>query len=143
MIVAREIAFGSPEYRQELELRYQVLRKPLGYDKTKDLSDTEEIDLHLGAFDGDRLVGVLMLIDLGGGEVKMRQVAVDPSRQRSGIGRLLVQEAERLAVEKGFREINLWARKTAVPFYLALGYETVSEEFMEIGIPHLKMRKLL
>jgi predicted GNAT family N-acyltransferase len=35
------------------------------------------------------------------------------------------------------------ARDTAIPFYLHLGYELVGEPFVEVGIPHRKMRKAL
>jgi predicted GNAT family N-acyltransferase len=35
------------------------------------------------------------------------------------------------------------ARKTAVPFYERIGYQVAGEEFLEVGIPHYEMRKLL
>jgi predicted GNAT family N-acyltransferase len=37
----------------------------------------------------------------------------------------------------------LHARDTAVPFYEALGYEAFDDPFVEVAIPHRKMRKAL
>jgi predicted GNAT family N-acyltransferase len=75
--------------------------------------------------------------------VKMRQVAVDPHTQGTGVGRILVEASEAKARELGYAEIELNARETAVPFYLKLGYEVVGETFGEVGLPHKKMRKSL
>ncbi len=40
-----------------------------------------------------------------------------------------------------FDKITLHARKNAVPFYLALGYKIIGEEFEEVGLPHFEMEK--
>jgi predicted GNAT family N-acyltransferase len=46
-------------------------------------------------------------------------------------------------LEKGVKLMHCNARKTAVPFYLQLGFETVGEEFEEVGIPHFRMQKTI
>lgn len=58
-----------------------------------------------------------------------------------GNGRKLLQAAERYAGEAGYKAIELDAQKQTVLFYQKCGYEIVSEEFIEAGIPHIKMRK--
>ncbi len=59
-----------------------------------------------------------------------------------GIGAKLMQYAEQTAAEKlGAKEICMDAQKTAEGFYKKLGYETVSDDFAEAGIPHVKMKK--
>jgi predicted GNAT family N-acyltransferase len=78
----------------------------------------------------------------GSGYAKMRQVAVSPDRQGSGLGRELVLESEAWARRNGFAEIRLHARLNAVPFYERLGYHVEGDEFLEVGIPHFLMRKL-
>lgn len=52
-------------------------------------------------------------------------LAVDPSQRRSGLGRELMAEAERLLAEAGCPKINLQVRGTneaALGFYERLGY---------------------
>jgi predicted GNAT family N-acyltransferase len=137
------VAHGSAEYWQEVELRRRILRWPLGLDFNDEELNAEDSDYHVVAVNQNRLVGCLILTPKSEGEIKMRQVAVDGDAQGAGVGRAMVEYSERLARSTGYRLMSLHARDTAVPFYLKLGYETVSEEFVEVGIPHRKMQKLL
>ena len=134
------VTHGSAKYQATVALRRKVLRLPLGLDLTASDLQLELDDIHLGAFD-PQLVACLVLTPESRNKVKMRQVAVEPDRQRSGLGSALVRESERVAVEYGFRELVLHARDTAVPFYLRLGYEAVGAPFEEVTIPHQAMRK--
>ncbi|HVL39966.1 MAG TPA: GNAT family N-acetyltransferase [Fimbriimonadaceae bacterium] len=141
MVTIRTVPHGSGEYWETVVLRDRILRQPLGLALSRDELLAEHGDLHLAAFEGERLVGCLVLTPLPDGRIKMRQVAVDPASQRSGVGTELVRESERLALAKGYRVMVLHARVEAVPFYLRLGYETVGEEFEEVTLPHFEMRK--
>jgi GNAT superfamily N-acetyltransferase len=142
-LTLREIAHGSDEYDASFALRRRVLREPLGLTPKPEERAEEAPLIHLGAFDGARLVGCLMLHDLGAGEVRMRQVAVDFERQRAGVGKQLVHFSEAVALRRGFRKMVLHARDTAVPFYDQLGYTRRGEPFVEVTIPHLLMEKVL
>jgi len=137
----REIEYNSPEYKKELELRDKVLRKPLGMSLFVENLDADKSDVHIGAFIHNKLVGVLILTRLHEDQVKMRQVAVDEEMRFSRIGTQMVQFAEMISKNRHYKTMVLNARKTAVAFYETLGYETVSDEFLEINIPHFKMRK--
>jgi len=138
-----EIPYKSDAYLQELELRNRVLRIPLGMSLYDENLEKEKDDVHIGAFIKGKVVGVLILTRLNTIEVKMRQVAVDDGARGKKIGTEIVAFAEGYAKEKGYTTMLLNARKTAVGFYDKLGYETIGEEFLEINIPHFKMRKCL
>jgi predicted GNAT family N-acyltransferase len=142
-LTLREIAHGSPEYDEGERLRIRVLRDPIGVPREPEERAEERTLRHLAAFEGDRMVGYLMLADQGDGAVRMRQVAVDFDRQRRGVGKALVARSEELARASGYRTMTLHAREPAVPFYAALGYEVFDEPFVEVTIPHRKMQKLL
>jgi predicted GNAT family N-acyltransferase len=139
------IEFGTPAFAEALQLRYDVLRKPLQMVFNIEDIEKEYNEWHWACYDRDTLeiVGVLTLKPLNDDIIKMRQVAVRPSLQSRGIGKFMVQESERLALEKGFSRIELHARETAVPFYLQLGYTVSGAVFEEVGIPHLFMSKNL
>jgi ribosomal protein S18 acetylase RimI-like enzyme len=139
----REFSFGTPEYDASVVLRSRVLREPLALRVGPEERAEESGLVHLGAFEGERLVGCLMLHDLGEKRVKMRQVAIDFDRQRSGLGSALVRFSEEVALAKGFSEMVLHARETAISFYERLGYERKGDPFVEVTIPHLAMRKPL
>lgn len=139
----KEIEFGSKEYKEELELRNKVLRLPLGIDiYDEDLKD-EKNDKHIGAFLKEKLVGVLILTRIDDDTVRMRQVAVHETLRSRGIGRMLVEHAEKLSRSEGYKEMMLHARMTVADFYKNLGYEINSETFTEVMIPHVEMNKRL
>jgi GNAT superfamily N-acetyltransferase len=139
----REVKHGSPDYETGATLRQRVLRDPLGIVPHPSERDEEATLVHLAAFEAERMVGYLMLHDQGQGSVRMRQVAVDFDRQRRGIGKALVARSEELARSSGYTTMILHARETAVAFYTALGYEIFDEPFVEVTVPHRKMRKRL
>lgn len=139
-----EIIFGTPEYDEAVRLRYDILRRPLGlFFNPEDLA-LEFDQIHIGCYNHHHiLAGYLNLTPLNEKEVKMRQVAVAEHLQKSGVGRQMVDFAEKLAARKGFEYMVLNARETAVPFYDKLAYERIGERFEEVGIPHFKMKKRL
>jgi predicted GNAT family N-acyltransferase len=140
----RVVPHQSEWYVQSLALRDWVLRKPLGLlFEPADLHG-ESVDVHVVGIVDTCVVACCILSHLKQAHAfKMRQVAVLESQQRRGLGRQLVNFCEHLAIQERKSSLVLHAREGAVPFYLALGYETEGAEFMEVGIPHRRMMKLV
>ncbi len=138
------IEFGSPEFDLAVGLRYDILRKPLGREFTAEQIAAEWNEHHLACFSQNyEMLGYLNLQVLDEKTVKMRQVAVAEKFQKQGIGAALVGFSEKFARENGFSKITLHARETAVPFYLKLQYRKIGERFLEVGIPHFEMEKII
>lgn len=72
---------------------------------------------------------------------KIGRVAVLASHRRQGVGRLVMQALEREAQALELPRIWFHAQHSAIPFYVAQNYETISDEFLEAGIVHVKMQK--
>ena len=142
LIEVRTFAWDSAEYNSALRLRRKVLREPLGLVFSEQDLEPDRKDTHIGAFKGGDLVGCLILTFFSN-QVQMRQVAVDPSLQKQGVGRELVRWAEKICTDKRSQKIFLSARIEAVPFYKNLGYSICSDSYMSVGIPHYKMEKIL
>ncbi len=133
---------GSQEYALAVALRHEVLRIPLGLAFTVDQLASESGSHHLAACDeAGHILGCLMLTPHDGGEIQMRQVAVKPEMQGTGLGRVLVEEGERKARELGFTRVMLHARDVAIGFYARLGYAREGDLFTEVGIVHQQMAK--
>ncbi|HVT86503.1 MAG TPA: GNAT family N-acetyltransferase [Chitinophagaceae bacterium] len=137
------IDHGTPEYQQMVKLRDDILRKPLGLGFTiQELNDEKE-NMLIGAFDDDQMLGCCMLVEENPTTVRLRQMAVLNDLQGKGIGRALMNFAENIARDRGYRVITMHARKNAIGFYEKMGYKITSPEFLEVTIPHYVMEKKL
>ncbi len=137
------IDHGSKQYRQMVQLRNDILRKPLGLSLTEQELATETEEILIGAFEDEKILGCCMLVRQDEKNVKLRQMAVLNNLQGKGIGRALMMFAENIARDRGYRKIIMHARKTVSGFYERLGYKISSEEFKEVTIPHYVMEKNL
>ena len=72
-------------------------------------------------------VGTIRVDGLSNGNAALRLVAIDPSRQGEGHGRVLLREAEAFARAIGCRRAVVYATPEAAGFYTAAGY--VEDEF--------------
>jgi ribosomal protein S18 acetylase RimI-like enzyme len=137
------IDHGTKEYKQMVQLRNDILRKPLGLNFTAEELEKEKEEILIGAFEEEKMLGCCMLITTDPTTVRLRQMAVLNNLQGKGIGRALMQFAENIARDRGFRKITMHARKTAVGFYEKLGYQVEGEQFEEVSLPHFIMQKVL
>jgi predicted GNAT family N-acyltransferase len=137
------IDHGTKEYQQMVNLRNEILRKPLGLSFSAEDLEREKEDILMGAFEDDRLLGCCLLTRIDDGTVRLRQMAVPNGMQGKGVGRALMIFAENIARDLGYKKLCMHARKTATGFYEKLGYAVSGDEFMEVTIPHYIMEKAL
>ncbi|MFN5134790.1 MAG: GNAT family N-acetyltransferase [Chitinophagaceae bacterium] len=139
----KQLVHGSPEYRQMIQLRYEILRKPLGLDFKEEDLEKEKDDILIGVFDDDEMQACCVLTRTDAKTVRLRQMAVSNKLQGKGIGATLMNFAENLARDHGFKKLTMHARKVAMGFYEKQGYKVVGDEFTEVTIPHYVMEKKL
>ncbi len=139
----RMIDHGTKEYQQMVNLRNEILRKPLGLTFDREELEKEKEDILMGAFEDERLLGCCLLTRVDATTVRLRQMAVPNNMQGKGIGRALMIFAENIARDLGYKKLCMHARKTAVGFYQKLGYSISGDEFVEVTIPHYTMEKVL
>ena len=56
------IDHGSPEYLQMVQLRMDILRKPLGLTLLPEELEKEKEDILIGAFEEEKMLGCCMLV---------------------------------------------------------------------------------
>jgi GNAT superfamily N-acetyltransferase len=137
------IDHGSADYQKMVNLRFEILRKPLGLVFTDEDLKKEKDDILIGAFEDDRLLACCILTKTEPHTVRLRQMAVQHNLQRKGIGATLMNFAENIARDRGFRYLIMHARDTAVGFYEKFGYKIQGDLFYEVTIPHYVMVKKL
>ncbi len=96
--------------------------------------------------DSERSLYVLVLDDIdpiaacrirfpeGEGAAKIERVSVLKEYRKMGVGRLLIEEAERWIRESGYKKVCITSRDEAVGFYEALGYKADYSRQMDTGI---------
>jgi GNAT superfamily N-acetyltransferase len=130
-------------------LRHAVLRP--GRPVTASVYAGDAGSVHIGAWDGELLVGCATVFpDPWAGAAagpaadpepaawRLRGMAVDPSRHRTGVGRQVLDVAVEAAREAGAPMLWANARTAALAFYEALGWQVAGEEFItpDTGLPH-------
>jgi GNAT superfamily N-acetyltransferase len=132
-------------------LRRRILRPGQAEHELVYPGDEEADSLHVGAFDGDALLGVASVFRQSPEgappsptDWRLRGMAVVPEARRRGLGAALLAACERHARDRGGTRLWFNARVAALPFYLALGYEVFGEEYELPGIgPHRFAEKRL
>lgn len=139
-----EIEFGTPLYDASIQLRDMILRQPLNLEFTPEQLASEYDSFHFAYMDEEyQMIGCLVMKPVDTNTVKMRQVAVYDQYQRKGVGSAMVAFAENWARERGFNRIILHARDLAIIFYERLDYQKKGKPFIEVGLEHYLMEKML
>jgi GNAT superfamily N-acetyltransferase len=156
--MSRQVDVREITAAQTLPLRSMVLRPNRPVETAIFSGDNDPDTLHLGAFDDDRLVGIASLYraplpstingpdgftdETGAVTWQLRGMAVEPAAQGRGYGRVLLNACINHVAEHG--GVLLWcnARKEAVEFYVAAGFEVSGNEFVipDVG-PHFVMMR--
>ena len=137
------IDHGTAEYKQMVKMRDDILRKPLGLGFTEEELESEKDNMLIAAFEDERMLACCMLVEELPGTIRLRQMAVLNALQGKGIGRALMNFAENLARDRGYKIMRMHARANAIGFYEKVGYKVKGDQFMEITIPHYVMEKEL
>jgi len=139
----KQIDHGSKAYQQMVQLRLEILRKPLGLSFTNDELDKEKNDILIAAFDEDQMLGCCILTKIDDRRIRLRQMAVQKKLQGKGIGESIISFAENIARDKGYKILMMHARDTAIGFYEKFGYTIKGEQFEEVKTKHHVMEKRL
>jgi predicted GNAT family N-acyltransferase len=106
-------------------------------------------------FDADDDRAVHVLADIAGAPAgtgrivfhatyaKIGRMAVLKGYRRSGVGRALMDALVGVAAAQHCRQLVLHAQVHAIPFYHALGFHVVGDEFQEARIAHRRMERTL
>ncbi|AJO81151.1 GNAT family N-acetyltransferase [Pseudomonas sp. MRSN 12121] len=136
---------GKEQLYAILQLRTEVfvVEQKCAYQEV-DGQDLEGDTCHLMAWDDDRLLAYLRLLDptSQGGDVVIGRVVIAPSARGRGLGHELMEHALQQA-QKHWPQtpIYLSAQAHLQGYYGRYGFKVVGEEYLEDDIPHIGMRR--
>lgn len=131
---------------KELEKVYEVRKKVFVTEQKVPLDieiDAYEDKAHhfLGTEDDQAISASRLRIveDYG----KLERICVLASFRGKSLGKQMIAYLEAFLIENNIFKSKLNAQSHAIEFYEKLGYEVISDEFMDAGIPHKTMIKHL
>ncbi|WP_336882029.1 GNAT family N-acetyltransferase [Priestia koreensis] len=123
-------------------VRKTVFVEEQGVPAELEIDQHDKTAVHIVAYDKERPVGAgrFRIVD---GYGKVERVCVLSSHRKDGVGKQLMLKMQEVAKEQGVPKLKLNAQTHAEGFYKHLGYETVSDKFLDAGMPHVTMIKEL
>ncbi|UYQ61609.1 GNAT family N-acetyltransferase [Streptomyces peucetius] len=143
----REMCFAV---RKDVFVAEQQVPEDIEYDAF-DAQDADTIHVLAVGADGvalgtGRLLHGASALGKTGGDLtvgSLGRLAVRGAARGLGVGAALVRALEDAARRRGLAAVDLHAQTHARGFYERLGYEAYGTEFLDAGMPHLAMRRVL
>lgn len=105
-----------------------------------EIDDADQVAWHLWLQDGDGIAAYLRVLPPGATFDTASIGRVIAVKRRQGLGSRIVAEGIRAARERfGAQTITIEAQTYARALYQRAGFVQTSEEFLEDGIPHIRM----
>lgn len=126
------------------KLRTSIFVEEQGIPAAEEYDEKDATALHAVAFNRmGQPIATARLLQHGPGVALIGRVAVHQVLRGSGVGRDVMHAMMQKARERGDREVVLHAQTSAERFYLGLGFHRTGDEFDEVGIPHVEMKRSL
>ena len=123
-------------------IREKVFMEEQGFENEFD--DTDEIATQIVMYDEDKPVATCRIFNgASKEEFIFGRLAVLKEYRGRNIGTKVIQEAEKLVLEKGGKSMALHAQCRVKGFYEAMGYRAFGEVEDDEGCPHIWMKKAL
>lgn len=139
----------TPPAGIKLQLLHWTDAKPLAkpirtcvFIQEQQVPESEEWDneddsaLHIVALKDGEAIATARLTKEG----KIGRMAVLKEYRKQGIGSMMLLKLIEVAKQQGHQQIKLWSQTYAQGFYQKHGFKAYGEEFLDAGIPHIKMR---
>lgn len=129
---------------EELQDAYTIRR--VVFIDEQQVPEEEEIDqyerdaIHVVLYEDNQPIGAGRFRSIDG-IGKIERICVLKEFRNKGAGKVIMDKMEEVANDEGISKLKLNAQTHAEKFYLNIGYTTISDIFMDAGIPHVTMTK--
>lgn len=120
-------------------IRTKVFQEEQGVSAELEFDGLDDSTIHLLAYAGDKAVGTARIREIDADTSKIERLAVLPEYRQQGIGTQLMQFALSIITQRNQSTVIVHAQAYIASMYQQLGFTIVGEQFVEAGIPHVKM----
>lgn len=135
------IEFLSPDYYATLQLREDVMRKPLGILLSAEDIKDDCMRTHIGGYYNDKLVCTCSFKIIHKKIAHIYSICVKQELQNRGVGQQLINFTEKYVKLRGVARLYVEGRKSAKKFYQKCGFSPCGSEYIDMNILHQDMRK--
>ncbi|WP_152657321.1 GNAT family N-acetyltransferase [Oceanobacillus sp. CFH 90083] len=133
----------SPEDLQAVyQIRHEVFVIEQSVPSELEMDEFDKTATHFIVYDGETPIAAARLRFMDG-YGKLERICVLKSQRGRSIGKKIIQKMEQEIIHQDLHQAKLNAQTHAQDFYQKLGYQVISGEFMDAGIPHVTMVKNL
>lgn len=141
-------ATSQEEIAASLAIRRRVFIEEQGVPEADELDDLDAVCRHFLATEDVQsapreAIGTARLLFLDDATAKVQRVAVLKEARSKGVGAALMFAVEGEAARANCGIIILGSQLSAVPFYKKLKYEPYGDVYLDAGIDHQMMRKIV
>lgn len=107
----------------------------------QDIDDKDQLAYHLFLEDNNSIVAVLRILpeNVSFNEMAIGRVIVKKTYRGQGLSKVMMKKAIKFITDNlGKNEIKLSGQAYLTNFYLSLGFEKVSDSYLEDGIEHFE-----
>ena len=108
----------------------------------QDLDNKDQKALHLIVEEKNKIIAYTRIFKKGDffKNSSIGRVLVKKEHRRKDLGKtIMIKSIEQIKEDKNEKKIELSAQKYLLKFYLELGFKKIGKEYLEDGIPHVKM----
>ena len=132
----------SSELNEYYNIRWKILRQPLGLKKGTEKDDLEDKSIHRVAKIDNQIIAVGRLHFIENNTAQIRYMAVEDDFRGRGVGKLITNEFIRISKDKNISKIILYAREDVIDFYKKLGFDIVEKGHKLKSVQHFLMERI-
>ena len=133
---------SDEQLRDAFKVRTKVFVHEQGVPNELEIDEHENDSTHFVMYHEDEPIGAGRFRVLEG-KGKVERICVLSAHRGTGAGNQIMNTIENFAKPLAIKSLILNAQISALPFYEKLGYTVISDEFLDAGIPHKTMEKML
>jgi len=139
MFEVRNVAFDRENEKCIRAIRESVFINEQGISPEIEFDGLDDSAVHALVSINGKSVGTGRILEDG----HIGRIAILSGFREQGLGSKIVLSLIDEAIKNSYERVYLGSQKQAINFYTKLGFTPFGEEFMEAGIVHLSMEKLL
>ncbi|UCG10404.1 MAG: GNAT family N-acetyltransferase [Dehalococcoidia bacterium] len=143
----KEVSYKFADSEGELEGAFVVWRQVFvaeqGIPENLVYDGNDRAARHLVVKEGQRVIGAARVRFLAAGQAKLERMAVLFAFRHLGIGQEMVDFLVGELRGEGIKKLILHAQHQVVEFYQTCGFKPVGRPFVEAGIKHQKMERIV